>query len=32
VVGNTPAQFRARVDEGTKYYGELVKSGAIKLN
>lgn len=32
VVGSTPAQFTARVKESSQRYGELIKSGAIKLD
>lgn len=32
VVGNSPAQFRARVHDSSKRYTDLIKSGAIKLD
>ncbi len=31
-VGNQPAQFRKTVQDSTKRYGELLKSGAVKLD
>lgn len=32
VVGNTPAQFRTKVQDSSKRYGELVRSGAVKID
>jgi tripartite-type tricarboxylate transporter receptor subunit TctC len=32
VVGNTPAQFRSIVQESTRHYAELVRSGAVKTD
>lgn len=32
IVGNSPREFRSLVEKSTKTYGDLVKSGAVKLD